>query len=68
MPEEGQRRDRPCACGKGRIHEIFLRGGWVSVHSVWDGGVDFGKLSYVPCCARCSDVQERIFQREIDRS
>jgi len=52
-PRDGDVYSEPCPCGRGSIEYEYFKDSWLSLHSVWDGGKDFGRLSFAPCCKAC---------------
>lgn len=59
-PKPGKR----CACGRGMTW-VWVDGMWLSAYNIWDGGMDFGRLSHVDCCKHCSEKEEGRLNREV---
>jgi len=60
---------RRCLCGRGFLeYEEIAPGEVISRYNVWDGGKDFGRLSYVPCCSLCEQEQEKAEADELDEN
>lgn len=57
-PKDGEVWTGACSCGGEILYEAH-HGTWVSVYRVWDGGSEFGNLSFVDCCQDCQEKQER---------
>ncbi|KKN65614.1 hypothetical protein LCGC14_0479300 [marine sediment metagenome] len=53
-PQAGDLNEELCHCGRGNIVFEYIQGSWIPCHSVWDGGKDFGRLSFSPCCEICA--------------
>ena len=59
-----------CSCGKPipYMNGRHADGSSYSVpaYTVWDGGVDFGRLSHVAVCKACYDEENRKLREELN--
>ena len=55
---------KKCACGR-EMSWTWVDGMWLSLHHIWDGGSDFGRLSHVDCCKTCADRAHREMEDEL---